>query len=38
MTRIRRERREYPNKRFDDAIAKKLPTVTKMRAPIAKDV
>ena len=32
MTRIRRERQEYPNKRFDEAIHEKLPTVFKMRA------
>ena len=36
-TRIRKERQEYPNKRFDEAIDEKLPTVIKMRAPIAKD-
>jgi hypothetical protein len=30
--RIRRERQEYPNKRFDEAIDEKLPTVIKMRA------
>ncbi|HEY7571450.1 MAG TPA: hypothetical protein VH796_08775 [Nitrososphaeraceae archaeon] len=32
VTRIRRERQEYPNKRFDEAIEEKLPTVIKMRA------
>jgi hypothetical protein len=37
ITKIRRERQEYPNKRFDEAIDEKLPTVTKMRAPSAKD-
>jgi hypothetical protein len=31
-TKIRRERQEYPNKRFDEAIEEKLPTVIKMRA------
>jgi hypothetical protein len=31
-TRIRKERQEYPNKRFDEAIEEKLPTVIKMRA------
>ena len=31
-TRIRRERQEYPNKRFDEAIEEKLPTVIKMHA------
>ena len=31
-TRIRRERQEYPIKRFDKAIDEKLPTVIKMRA------
>jgi hypothetical protein len=30
--RIRRERQEYPNKRFDEAIDEKLPAVIKMRA------
>ena len=30
-TRIRRERQEYPNKRFDETIDEKLPTVIKMR-------
>jgi hypothetical protein len=34
-TRIRKERQEYPNKRFDEAMDEKLPTVIKMRAPIA---
>ena len=38
VTRIRRERQEYPNKRFDEAINEKLPTVIKMRAPTTKDV
>ena len=33
VTKIRRERQEYPNKRFDEAINEKLPTVIKMRAP-----
>ena len=37
VTRIRKERQEYPNKRFDDAINEKLPSVIKMRAPSAKD-
>ena len=32
-TRIRRERQEYPNKRFDEAINEKLPTMIKMRPP-----
>ena len=32
VTKIRRERQEYPNKRFDEAIDEKLPTVIKMRA------
>ncbi len=32
VTEIRRERQEYPNKRLDDAINEKLPTVIKMRA------
>ena len=36
-TRIRRERQEYPNKRFDEGIDEKLPTVIKMCAPIAKN-
>ena len=36
-TRIRRERQEYPNKRFDDAISEKLVVRREMRAPIAKD-
>jgi hypothetical protein len=31
ITKIRRERQEYPNKRFDEAIDEKLPTVIKMR-------
>ena len=31
-TRIRRERQEYPDKRFDEAINEKLPTTIKMRA------
>ena len=30
VTKIRRERQEYPNKRFDEAIDEKLPTVIKM--------
>jgi hypothetical protein len=37
VTKIRKERQEYPNKRFDEAIDEKLPTVIKMRAPIAKN-
>ena len=32
VTKIRRERQEYPNKRFDEAISEKLPTTIKMRA------
>ena len=36
-TRIRRERQEYPNKRFDDAISEKLAIAREIRAPIAKD-
>ncbi|MGA9840927.1 MAG: hypothetical protein WBQ25_01285 [Nitrososphaeraceae archaeon] len=36
-TRIRRERQEYPNKRFDDAISEKLALTKELRAPIAKD-
>jgi hypothetical protein len=32
VTKIRKERQEYPNKRFDEAIGEKLPTVIKMRA------
>ena len=31
VTKIRRERQEYPNKRFDEAIDEKLPTIIKMR-------
>jgi hypothetical protein len=38
VAKIRRERQEYPNKRFDEAIEEKLPTVIKIRAPIANDV
>jgi hypothetical protein len=38
VTRIRRDRQEYPNKRFDEAIDEKLPTVIKMRESSAKDV
>jgi len=38
MTRIRRERQEYPNKRFDEAIDEKMNTLVEMRTPIAKDV
>ena len=38
VTKIRRERQGYSNKRFDDAIDEKLPTVIQMRAPSAKDV
>ena len=37
VTKIRSERQEYPNKRFDEAIDEKLPTVIKMRAPIAEN-
>jgi|SRR5215831_4708764 len=37
VTRIRKESQEYPNKRFDEAISEKLPTVIKMRA-VSKDV
>ena len=36
-TRIRRERQEYPNKRFDEAIDEKLAVTRGMRALIAKD-
>ena len=36
VTKIRRERQEYPNKRFDEAIDEKLPTVIKMRV-VSKD-
>ena len=36
-TRIRRERQEYPNKRFDDAISEKLAIAREIRAPIAKN-
>jgi hypothetical protein len=32
VTKIRKERQEYPNKRFDEAIEEKLTTVIKMRA------
>jgi len=32
VTRIRKERQGYPNKRFDEAKDEKLPTVIKMRA------
>jgi hypothetical protein len=32
ITKIRKERQEYPNKRFDEAIEEKLPTVIKMSA------
>ena len=35
-TRIRRERQEYPNKRFDEAINEKLPTTIKMRAQLTR--
>jgi hypothetical protein len=31
VTKIRKERQEYPNKRFDEAIDEKLPTLIKMR-------
>jgi hypothetical protein len=37
VTKIRKEHQEYPNKRFDEAIDEKLPTVIKMRA-VSKDV
>jgi hypothetical protein len=37
VTKIRREHQEYPNKRFDEAIDEKLPTIIKMRAPNVKD-
>jgi deoxyxylulose-5-phosphate synthase len=37
VTKIRRERQEYPNKRFDDAISEKLAVTKEVRAPIAKD-
>ena len=37
VTKIRRERQEYPNKRFDEAMDEKLPTVIRMRAPIAEN-
>jgi hypothetical protein len=37
VTRIRKERQEYPNKRFDEAMDEKLPTVIKMRVPSTKD-
>jgi hypothetical protein len=37
VTKIRKEHQEYPNKRFDEAIEEKLPTVIKMRA-VSKDV
>jgi len=37
VTKIRKECQEYPNKRFDEAIDEKLPTVIKMRA-VPKDV
>ena len=36
-TRIRRERQEYPNKRFDEAIDEKLAVTKEVRAPIAKN-
>ncbi len=36
-TRIRRERQEYPNKRFDEAINEKMDNLIEMRAPIAKN-
>ena len=36
-TRIRRERQEYPNKRFDDALNEKLAVTKEVRAPIAKN-
>ena len=34
-TRLRRERQEYPNKRFDEAIGEKLPSEIKMRTQLA---
>jgi hypothetical protein len=37
VTKIRKERQEYPNKRFDEAINEKLPTVIKMCAPTTKN-
>ena len=37
VTRIRKERQEYPNKRFDETIDEKLPTVIKMRPPVTKN-
>ena len=37
QSRIRRERQEYPNKRFDDAISEKLAIAREIRAPIAKN-
>ncbi|MGA7900152.1 MAG: hypothetical protein WCA39_14965 [Nitrososphaeraceae archaeon] len=36
-TRIRRERQEYPIKRFDEAIDEKLAVTKEVRAPIAKN-
>ena len=35
--RIRRERQEYPNKRFDDAINEKLAVLREMRARLVSD-
>jgi hypothetical protein len=37
VTKIRRERQEYPNERFDEAIEAKLLTVIKKGALNAKD-
>jgi deoxyxylulose-5-phosphate synthase len=36
-TRIRRERQEYPNKGFDEAINEKLAVTKEIQVPIAKD-
>jgi hypothetical protein len=36
-TKIRNERQEYPNKRFDEAIDEKLAVTREMRAQIAKN-
>ena len=37
VTRIRKERQEYPNKRFDDALNEKMDTLVDLRA-VPKDV
>ncbi|HZI70290.1 MAG TPA: hypothetical protein VFD60_03925 [Nitrososphaeraceae archaeon] len=37
VIRIRKERQEYHNKRFDETIDEKLPTVIKMRPPVTKN-